>query len=166
MKYTLAVAINYLDDACNRATKDSTHVGHWQQPSPLSNCFSPVLLSLSPLYASMCSLAFLAFFVLRKSRSARFWYSSCCLFGKHGLSIFNASPGLFSKVGLLLFAHIDVSLISCLLSVFSKFPKNISGGMYEAFPHHFRWFSTVAINWFIRIWCIIHLQLSGIYRTD
>lgn len=61
MKYASTVAFNYPEDAWGRARTNVTYIGHWQQPAPLSNCFSPVLISLSPMYASWCSLAFLVF---------------------------------------------------------------------------------------------------------
>lgn len=34
-----------------------------------------------------------------------------------------------------------------------KILQNISGGMYQASPHLFLWFSRVAINWFITVFC-------------
>lgn len=67
MKYASTVAFNYLEDAWGRATKNVTCIGHWQQPAPLSNCFTIVLISLSPLYASRCSLSFVAFFFSSKA---------------------------------------------------------------------------------------------------
>ena len=61
MKNASTVAFNYPEDAWGRARKNVTYIGHWQQPAPLSNCFSPVFISLSLMYASRCSLAFLVF---------------------------------------------------------------------------------------------------------
>lgn len=47
---------------------------------------------------------------------------------------------------LLLFVHTVDGLISCLADVFSKFSKDISGGIYQASPHLFRWFSRLQGN--------------------
>lgn len=67
MKNASTVAFNYPEDAWGRARKNVTYIGHWQQPAPLSNCFSPVLISLSLMYAFRCSLAFLVFLFSSKA---------------------------------------------------------------------------------------------------
>lgn len=110
--------------------------------------------SLATRFPSLrCFLAFLIFSFLQEPRSAQFWCSNCCPFGKHGLSISNVSlhcSGCWEWSMLLV--RVAVDLISCLASVSSKFSKDISHGMYRTSPHHFRWFSrvqgnTVTLRW-------------------